>query len=103
MPRAIFWMLAILCAGLLAFAPGCGDDDDGGGDSDSDSDSDSDTDTDSDSDSDTDTDTDTDSEGLVAYYPFDGNARTGTASLPAPTTSMAKTTSSRCRIHPTST
>jgi hypothetical protein len=35
-------ILAILCAGLLAWSPGCGDDDDGAGDGDTDSDSDSD-------------------------------------------------------------
>jgi hypothetical protein len=60
--RFTFLSLVILCAGLLAFAPGCGDDDDGGSDSDSDGDSDSDTDADSDSDTDSDTDGDTDTD-----------------------------------------
>ena len=41
MKRTILCSVAFLCAGLLAFAPACGDDDDSGG-SDSDSDSDSD-------------------------------------------------------------
>ncbi len=45
------------------------------GDTDTDTDTDADTDTDTDSDTDSDSDTDTDSDiGLVAYYPFNGNA-----------------------------